>query len=360
MAGYEVGIASETKAFKQGVDSGIIKPLEDAQKELDELGRSRGPDQLERQMRDAQEATEKLGDETKKTARQIEEGFRDAYRKAKRSSEDFSDEAGENVEGFKDEAKQNFAEFASSFNGDIDDMVDGVQGLTGGLATALTPGIGIPVAVLGAAAATFISEWQRAAEETKQNISDMFDDMAQSGQDYLSETEVQARIASTFNDDAKYAEAEQASKLLGLSIGEIAAAWATTGEARDEYLERARAGLERSKEETQSATSVEVRSYEKALEKIQAQIDAQEEATKRVHEYREGVDTTISSTERATTEVERLTGVVKGIPSNRTVTVEVRPDMRGIDEINRQIDALNNRAVTLRVRGEGMDGRQIL
>ena len=44
MAGYTVGINSETKAFKQGIDSGVIAPLEDAQRELIELGKSRGPE----------------------------------------------------------------------------------------------------------------------------------------------------------------------------------------------------------------------------------------------------------------------------------------------------------------------------
>ena len=34
--GIEIGVASETKAFKQGVESGIITPLEDAVEALDD------------------------------------------------------------------------------------------------------------------------------------------------------------------------------------------------------------------------------------------------------------------------------------------------------------------------------------
>jgi len=154
--GYTVGIASETKAFKQGIESGVIEPLEDAQKELLELGKSRGPEQLERALKDAEKATETLKDETKDTARAIEQEFRDSYRKVKSSSDDGMGHAKEGVQDFKDEAQQSARETAASFDGSFESIADlaqevaanafagfGPAGAAAGVAVAL--GLGVAV-----------------------------------------------------------------------------------------------------------------------------------------------------------------------------------------------------------------------
>lgn len=149
MADYKVGIASETKAFKQGIESGIIDPLEDAQKELLDLGKNRGPEQLEKSMKDAEKATEKLGDETKATARTIEQQFKDAYRKVKQSSDDGIGKAEEGMGDLKDEAQQSAKETAASWDGSLEGIGDlaqevaanafagfGPAGVAGGVAAA--------------------------------------------------------------------------------------------------------------------------------------------------------------------------------------------------------------------------------
>lgn len=154
--GYTVGIASETKAFKQGIESGVIEPLEDAQKELLELGKSRGPEQLERALKDAEKATENLKDETKDTARAIEQEFRDSYRKVKSSSDDGMGGAKEGVQDFKEEAQQSARETAASFDGSFESIADlaqevaanafagfGPAGAAAGVAVAL--GLGVAV-----------------------------------------------------------------------------------------------------------------------------------------------------------------------------------------------------------------------
>lgn len=147
-----IPISTETKAFRQGVEADIIQPLDDAEKALDDLGRStgltdagqdadrlgdklddlgrttgpedlrrdldkagdslddvrrdaekvdtslddlgrnHGPDKLEQSMKDAQRETEELKTETQRTADAIEREYKDAYRDAKRASKDFGDE----------------------------------------------------------------------------------------------------------------------------------------------------------------------------------------------------------------------------------------------------------------------------
>lgn len=221
-----VVINSETKAFKQGVDTGIIKPLEDAEKALEDLGRTRTGDQIERDMRAAQRATENLTRETKDAASVIEREFRDAYRKASKSADGFQRDASGNVQNFKQEAVQNFSEVASSFDGSIQDMASGVQGLSGGLAASLTPGIGIPIAILGAVAAAFTASWAQAAEDSEQRVSDMYDDFIESGRTFVSEDFIGKSIQDIQTDTNKWADAQKRVQDSGEEISTVLRAMA--------------------------------------------------------------------------------------------------------------------------------------
>jgi hypothetical protein len=202
--GIEIGIASETKAFKQGIDTGIIAPLEDAQKSLTDLGRDKGLDKLEDNLQDAQKASKKLEKETKDTADAIEQEYRNAYRKLKTESKEGYHKASEAAEGFKDEAKQNFAETASSFDGSMQSIADGVQGTLGGLATSVAGPLGLAFGALGLTAGAFYSQWQKNAEKVQERIKAMYDDMLQSGQDYLSQDYVNDQLAALKDDQSQY------------------------------------------------------------------------------------------------------------------------------------------------------------
>jgi len=81
--GIEIGVASDTKAFKQGVETGIIDPLDNAIMALTDLGNSKGPEELERSLDEASDATERLKSETKSTADAIDQEFRSSYKSLK-------------------------------------------------------------------------------------------------------------------------------------------------------------------------------------------------------------------------------------------------------------------------------------
>ena len=199
--GYQVGIASETKAFKQGIEAGIIDPLEDAQKELLELGRNRGPEQLERSLKDAEDASERLQAETKETARAIEREFKDAYRSVRRSAEDAGDGGAKGMGRLKDGAQevtqemgQNLGEAVSSIRGDLSDLGQVGQDTLGGLAATLA-GTG-PAGVAGAAALAAgavglglvtaeLQKQQEEAEKLRARLSDMYREAAEEGRSYL-------------------------------------------------------------------------------------------------------------------------------------------------------------------------------
>lgn len=57
----EIAIASETGAFAKGIQTGIIQPTEDAQRALEELGREKPGDGIERSIDKADRALDTLG-----------------------------------------------------------------------------------------------------------------------------------------------------------------------------------------------------------------------------------------------------------------------------------------------------------
>src|SRR5690606_15741681 len=85
--GYQIGVGVDTKAAKQAIEAGLTDPPEDAQKELTAVGKNKGPEQLERSLKDAQDESERLKKETQKTADAIEREYKRAYREAKESAD---------------------------------------------------------------------------------------------------------------------------------------------------------------------------------------------------------------------------------------------------------------------------------
>jgi len=186
--GIELGIGSETKAFKQGIDSGVIAPLEDAVDALTDLGKSKGPAKLEEGLKDAQTASKRLEAETKDTARAIEQNFRESYRSvgenARKVTTDQTIQNKESIKEVKQEALANASETFSSFNGSAQSFADGVQGTLGGLIASLPPQLAA-VGAVGALAIGFINGALQNADTTsqdfKQSVADMTGELIKSG-----------------------------------------------------------------------------------------------------------------------------------------------------------------------------------
>jgi len=186
--GIELGIGSETKAFKQGIESGVITPLEDAVDALTDLGKSKGPAKLEEGLKDAQTASRRLQAETKDTARAIEQEYREAYRSVGESSRkagrEQTNQHKESLDEIKNEAKANAAETFSSFDGSASSFVDGIQGTLGGLVSSLGP-IGLAAGAAGALAIGLINgalaNADTQSQEFKQSVSDMTAELIESG-----------------------------------------------------------------------------------------------------------------------------------------------------------------------------------
>lgn len=248
--GIEIGIASETKAFKQGIDAGVIAPLEDAEQALKDLGDQKSLDNLENDLEAAQDASKKLARETKRTADDIEDEYRKAYAKLKSESKEGFGGASEAAQGFKEEALQNFAETASSFDGSLESMVDMAQSTLGGLATSIAGPIGIIAAGAGAAGGALVAAMMQSTEKAKQLVKDMYDDMLQSGLDFLSAEYVTNQLNDLFSNDERagdLAAVKKAADELGMSVTDVGIAWVTSGEKRDEVNARATEQLDKLK-----------------------------------------------------------------------------------------------------------------
>ena len=191
----DIGIAADTRAFERDIKSGVVDELDkvvDSLEKVSHAGDDAGGD-LEDSMVKAQRATDDLADEHKDLQRIIEDGSKSSFRKFEKASDDATDKASEGVSEFKSEATANFSEVASSFSGDMDSAIDLVQGTLGGLAGSI-PGVGIALAGVGAAAGLFYNKWKENAEAVKARIQEMYDDMAESGAEFLSEEYVTEQI----------------------------------------------------------------------------------------------------------------------------------------------------------------------
>lgn len=184
-APINIGIASETKAYRMGIESGVISPTEkaeDALKDFAKMGDKAG-DELERAMRTAQKESDKTRDEIEDVA----DAVVDASRKSRLLGSDVKagmNDSGEAIREWGDEAKSNISETFSSFRGDADDLVGIVQDTFGGVISNLGP-IG---AVAGAAGALGVGlmtaafqESAEKAEELRQETHDLALEIIEAG-----------------------------------------------------------------------------------------------------------------------------------------------------------------------------------
>lgn len=349
--GVSIGIGADTRDFSKAVAKGVIDPLEDAQDALDDVARDgdKAGNKLERSFKDAQKQTEKYGREFSPLAREMDKqtkrGADDVARNTKRGFDRAEEAAG----AFKDEAVQNFAETASSFDGSMDSIADMAQSTLGGLATAI-PGIGLGLAGLGAIGGVFYNNWRTAAEDTEARIASMYDDMLQSGLDFLSEEAVTQGLNDLFNptDDAGKRALEEVTRIAkdtGLSIEEVGVAWVTSGRMRDEVYSTAMAKYEEEKralEELQDkakdpvwadyyepqleAQTDIVENYREIADKMRDLDATEQDVVQGVKNARAATDLFKGSMTEAQKEAAKVADEVDKIPDVSTKTVKVNVD----------------------------------
>jgi DNA repair exonuclease SbcCD ATPase subunit len=374
--GYQVGIASETKAFKQGIESGVIDPLEDAQKELDALGKSRGPEQLESDLKAAQTATKNLEKDTAKVADAIEQDYKRAYREAKESADTGLD--GMKTKGAEvgSELRQNLGETFASFRGDLEDLPQIAQDTLGGLAGSGALGgiAGLAATAAGAAGlglvTAAIQQQAEDAEKLRERLSAAYSEAAAEGRTYLTTAQIVAEAQSLMFDPERAGEwkaLQEDAKTLGMDVQDVVAAYTgdlekqETVQARinslmsdpDSYYTTQRDGIEELKpgmrdlegrwdnlrevtEENQHAAEEFARFQSRALTNM---INDTEGVTKEVDALGnelftlpDGKQIMIDAdTGLATENIDDFQGDLNGLPEEVTTTVTAEANLAGVD-----------------------------
>lgn len=356
--GIEIGVASETKAFKQGVESGIIAPLEDAADKLDDLGKSKGPDKLEAGMKDAQKASEKLGKEVKSTADQIEREFRDSYKSVAKSSDEGMQAATEGVQDFKQEAEQSAKETAASFDGSFESIVGMVQetaaqALSGfgplGVAAGLTAAAGIGLAVKGF---DDVNEAQKVTEAAGAEWANKF---IESGQRVATAAQQTGSMVAIATDPEKYKEATEAAEAWGVDVSTAmlamsgnAPALKVVNDAVDllganaEKAKVAALGMSTEMGGTGIAVLPVVRQFDDASARLDVLNGSMDEGARRARIVSDSYLELVNSAEGATEQVDELGNKVVTLPDNTQIFIDAQTKQasQNIDRFKGDLDTV--------------------
>ncbi|WP_460776013.1 hypothetical protein [Microbacterium sp. GXF7504] len=368
----EVGIAAETRAFRQGVEAGIIEPLEDAEKALKDLGKAKGPDQLEKSMKDAQRQTEKLADETKQTARTIEREFDDAYRDAKRSAADGLGGAREAAVELRQEIGQNLGETVSSFRGDMADLGQIGQDTLGGLAAtaASVGGAGGMIGALGlAGAAAAWGAFTAGQEDARAKQEELNEAAANFASGYLdgingaiSAAQIFAEIQSIATDPERYQQAKDAAKEWGVST-EVAMG-AMAGDAT--ALATAQQGLRDRTAEAEAALAAQEEQVDKnagaaydladsvksGAERMEALTGALAQGKQQADDAAAALYNYATSAGEATDETDELGNKIVRLPGGKEVVIdaETKRAYEDLDAVEKRLAETNGKKATLKLQ----------
>lgn len=243
--GYTIAVATDSRLFEQGVRMGIIKPVEEADDALTDLGKNRGLDELTDDLKDAQRATDKLGDEARDAAKQMQADYRRTGQAARDAAGDADGFGHAGTRGMRDvseataetadEFRGNLGEAISSFRGDLSDLVQIGQDTLGGLAGSGALG-GIPglfVLAAGAAGVGLLQgaiekgqekteEWKAAVGELAQAFIDAGGDNTTAG---VQRSVDKLKALATATDDVKLTDLRKDAESANVSFEKLARTW---------------------------------------------------------------------------------------------------------------------------------------
>ena len=359
---FITGMGKAEQAVEQVGDS-----LDDMARDAQREGRAAGDDLA----KGVDRGTDKATDAVEK----LEKSFRDMARDASRYSKDAGDDVGRNVSRgtdkatdasaeFKDEARSNFSEVVSSFDGSMESVADLAQGTFGGLAGSLAGPMGL-VAGLGAAAfGAWFTQAQENAEAIEERVATMFDDMLESGSTFLSKSYIQDELAKIYQgaEDASIAYEDLAgvAEETGLTQAEVAAAFAGDAAAGAALTDALAAASDRLKARIEdrgtSGANLSVQES-KALEDIRKRWDQQQDAIgtsrTKVREYGDAARVaqldTASAMQTTQQAIDAMASKLSNLPASKRVTLT--PDT---SELDRELARPRRASVTIVPRG-GME-----
>ena len=247
----EIGADIDARSFIAGTDdmAEALENVEDAVKEVQKDG-DKSLEKLEKSFAEVAKASRDAGDDIKKG---VGKGTKEATK-----------DADEGLKDLKENSKANAKEVAASFDGSIQGIADGFQGLAAeafegfgpaGVAASVAAGIGI-----GLISQSFI-EAEEAAKKTKEQIAELGEAFIESGRTAATAekySEALTAIATNADDAAVKIEdlRKESSKLekAGLQVEQVAQAFAGNDEAIKATVKSLKEYVEQQKQENIGAT----------------------------------------------------------------------------------------------------------
>lgn len=248
-------LASDSQDTGRDVAKGLGDGADDAARDVDRAT-DKITDSLEATGDEAQDAGRDIGrhledgsEEAETAAERMERSFKEAFDAAQTGARTAGDnvsadtrrgfgDATEATDSFRNEAQQNLGQTFSTFRGDLEDIPQLAQDVLGGVSADLGPA-GAIGSLIGAAglgmAVAFYQNWKEQSENVEERISDMYDDMLESGNNFLSEQVINTGISEILNsaEDAviDYAKAQEIAAATGLDLATVVRGYSGETEA---------------------------------------------------------------------------------------------------------------------------------
>lgn len=269
-------------------------------------------DSLDEMAKDGERGTEKLERSFKELAREAKQTDREVEKIGDSGKKGFGI-AGDATAEFKDEAKSNFSEVTSSFDGSMSSIQDLIQGTLGGLASTGLPGIGIAAGAAAIAVGTIgaaITANDEAMQLSQERVGEWADKYVEAQGKILQEQQVLDEVQRILNEDTEaYNQALQIQEQTGLSLGTVLRAMG--GDSRDlatvtdtlrTKLEENRLAMEQRRAEGERAT----REQRENRDAINENIDALTRQEGEMAEAKTRYDALSQAAERGTQKVDEL------------------------------------------------------
>lgn len=269
--GINIGIASDTRDFAKGIQSGVIQPLEKAKDVFDDVASAseRAAGDVESSFKDAGSAVETMGKEGATAGERLEDSMREAQRKTedlkgeykqlgetiKRESRsagksidtninDGTKRAKEGLNEFKGEAASTAKESAASFDGSAESIVDAFQEVAANAFIGFGPA-GLIAGLAAAAGIGLISQAIEAggedADRLKQKLAELTDELIEAGDqggpsiDYMV-SKLREMAAETEDGADSLKTLKKAAKDAGLEFDKIAEAYVGNSDALNKVI----------------------------------------------------------------------------------------------------------------------------
>lgn len=338
--GATLSVAADTRQAMQALQKGIIEPLEDADKILDDLANNRGIDQIEDDMKDASRATDDLRDDIKK----LNDNLSDAGRKGGRDLGDGvqkgTRDAEEGLKNLNEEGAQSAKELAASFSGSAEDIAGGLQEV----AANAFAGFGPAGAAAGIAAAAGIGivtaelvKQQEMADELRDRLISAYVSAAEEGRIALSQAEILSNIADVIGDPDAYKAAQEEAKKLGVATTDYLRAISGDEQALNDVRKRGQQELADARTGQEAGYIRELSDLDQINAKLNAVADANQSGQQAAQDYLRAQDDLNQRTEASAgasvRQIERTQAALDAIEDK---TIRVGVDTTAYDEFVRK------------------------